>query len=1495
MPGGPADKYGNRFEGRWTVHCIVELLRERIGALELEPPGEAGVGVEFVAQRGGNLEHHQVKSGRSRGQWTIHRLSGEGVLENVRAKLTADPNSTFVLVTEAPADELHILCTRARESSSLDDFESRLGADLQAAWHRLKAAWPELAPHECLGLLTRIWDIQWSEEALRTLLTTELESLIHASPDTTCSVLAQFALDRLSGRLIADDVWTHLEAQDLRPTNWAQDSTVAQAVREARDRYLRPYRDEAIQGIPIPRQETGAAIDLLLSKYPGVVLITGPGGIGKSGVAAQVVEALVESEHPALPLRADLLEPTQLPRAIGEQIGLPASPAAVLGALSVGRRSVLVIDQLDSVSLTSGRNPEFWRCLRELIEEARHQHEMSVLIVCRRFDLQNDDRLRALSEQFGGPAKVVEVGALAEQTVNDVIASVGISPESLRGNQRELLSIPLHLRLLTLLVAKSNASALDFETANDLFEKFWEHKRQRVAERMTPRTARYAPTLEAICERMSLEESLSAPHAAFDEFADEVLILISEHVLIEDGGRVAFFHQGFFDYAFARAFSARTENLTGYLTDRDQGLFRRAQVRQVLLYERDNDRDRYLSDLKSVLTDSRIRFHLKRTVLDLLSTLTNPTPEEWAILGEEIDNDASFRQHVLSMVAASPPWFDLLVDDGAITRWLSGEDEHVSEAVTILGRIQRQRPARVAELLTPFIDKSEEWNNRLRWVAEWADTADQATFEFFMRLLRGGLLDEARGPIAVNSDFWSLVYPLHEQRPTWASELIGAYFRRRLELARKAGISNPFDSSKGTIPDTQNTEIVVTSAKRAPQDFVRNVFPFMAEVCNQTVDKDKPPLRRDPVWSFRYPSETYSLSSALLVGMEHALRGLAQSDSTAFLKVVEEYGEFGSDTLDFLLARGFLGGPIELADEAIDFLIAVPDRLHLGYASEMSWASRELLSWALPACSQSRREKALSVLMAYYPSWESSEGGHRRRGECQYVLLSGLPVELLTDEARKRLEELQRKFKFVPELPESPEAYMVGSPISEENAELMTDDQWLKAMTKYSSDWGESHGPEGGGAIQLSRVLRTKVSDDPRRFVELMERAPDNINPSYFSAVLEGLGDPQSGAEIDLFERACDRCHGLPGKPCGMAIVRAITQRANDPIPEALVNMAAWYSLNDSDPEKETWEERSQGGERYYGGSIHTAGINSVRGEAAEALAAILFSENDYYDILKPTLEQLVNDPRISVRSCAARCLLALLKNHRADAISLFLLLVDTKEELLGTPYIEQFLYYALRTDWDDLRSVVETMISSEIPDVAIAGARQGCLASLVIDEASDLRVRCLAGNAPTRGGAAEIFATNLRTTSHRTICEQALRQLFNDQESDVRKKAARCFDQLEGRELEDFAPLAIEFIDSKAFEDANDSLLRALETCEVAVPDVTCRFAERFVEMAGAASGDIRTAAAGNSADVSQLIVRVYSQTTDDATRERALDVIDRMSELRSYGLEGALEAFER
>jgi hypothetical protein len=472
VSGGIADKYGNRFEGRWTVHCLAQLLRERAQKIDLEPPGSAGEGVEFVLWRGGKAEHHQVKAGRSGGQWTIARLGRENVLGSFARKLQSDPECVCVLVTEAAADRLADLSARARQSSSPGEFEARLTEELRLVWQQVRQVWSGMSVEQAVAAIARVRHERWDEAGLVTLLGAELESLLTGPAETTVAVLAQYALDRLSGTVIASDVWNHLAEQGIRPTNWAHDASVAQALSDATDRYERLHHNEAILGASLHRSESDAVLQLLLDSDPGLTFVTGEGGMGKSGVLTEVVGMLRANGTPVLAIRADNLRPTQLPHDVGEQVGLPGSPGAVLAAQAAGRRSVLIIDQLDSVSLISGRHPDFWHCLRQVLDEARLQPEVSVLLACRQFDLENDDRFKAMAAE----ATILPVSQLSDAAVNAVLSDLKLDPTALTPSQRQLLRVPLHLRLLTSVVSEGGTVALTFKTAKDLFDRFWERR-----------------------------------------------------------------------------------------------------------------------------------------------------------------------------------------------------------------------------------------------------------------------------------------------------------------------------------------------------------------------------------------------------------------------------------------------------------------------------------------------------------------------------------------------------------------------------------------------------------------------------------------------------------------------------------------------------------------------------------------------------------------------------------------------------------------------------------------------------------------------------------------------------------------------------------------------------------------------------------------------------------------------------------------------------------
>jgi len=458
----------------------------------------------------------------------------------------------------------------------------------------------------------------------------------------------------------------------------------------------------------------------------------------------------------------------------------------------------------------------------------------------------------------------------------------------------------------------------------------------------------------------------------------------------------------------------------------------------------------------------------------------------------------------------------------------------------------------------------------------------------------------------------------------------------------------------------------------------------------------------------------------------------------------------------------------------------------------------------------------------------------------------------------------------------------------------MTDDQWLRAIAHYGHEVTfERHGALRGGVLQLSRQLESQVKEDPARFAALVHHFPDTTHPYYFAAVLRGLTDAHLDVETVL--HVCQRCHRLSGHPCGREIPGLIAHFSLGSLPEDALALVAWYATEDPDPTEERWRRQEQHNERSLGELIHTAAINSVRGIAAEAVRDLIFHDKSRIDYLTPILEKMVRDPSLTVRSNVAATLIAVLRHERDVAIRYFQQLCEADDDLLSTPYVERFLYYALSTHFVVLAPIVERMIASDIPEVATTGARQACLASLSLEEAHPLAERCLAGTVAQRIGAAEVFAANLHIAGLRAFCEEALVQLFDDPEESVRAAASACFRSLRGEDIAYFVRLIEAFVQSRAFAKHYHEVIYPLTQTTSLLSAVTCVVCERFLEIVGFDAADIRTGSSADAHQVSQLIVRVYSQTTDSALQTRCLDVIDRMTEIGAYGLEDALESYNR
>ncbi len=773
LTGGHANKFGNRYEGRWTVRCLIHLLMEEAECIHLEPVGSEGEGVEFCLERNGRREYHQVKRQQSgKGNWSIADLNRVGVLGSFYQKLEhLDSVCFFISTQSSPLSEL---AERARTANNCDEFLQYFSQSKSAVKDlaSLKSRWSNAENYqELFDKLARTHFIAEGETHLQNTNNALLRFLVTGDPNNTAAVLAQFALDNINKSITAHDLWTFLEDRGIRPQDYSKDKSVVTSVKKIVGSYLDSFIPIQVDGEPITliREEISALQDWVSVSKSRFAFLAGEAGSGKSAVSHQFVSEMAQKGLPVLAFRLDRMEPVANTRDLGRQLGeLPDSPAVVLANLAKEHDCLLVIDQLDAVSQISGRHPHFFERVSELLHEAATYQNMRVLLVTRTFDLENDSRFSDIRKRFGD-TPIITVGRLGDDQLNEVLTKLHIQPSLLTKKQRELLSLPLHLYLFTEVVQRQEDNLGWVVSAGALYERFWEFKRQRIKD-VCGRDNNWSQVVRTLCQGMSRKQSLSLLWPALTEIEDTALAMVSEHVLVRDGNRIAFFHEGFFDYAFARHFVTEGQVLHKFLIEEGQDLFRRGQVRQVLFYLRDNDRQDYLTQLSTLLNIDGIRFHIQKLVFQLLRMVQEPQKDEWNIISSFLAWPKNeYGQAALHAISGTPGWFDLLQEQGVLAEWLnSSNKECLEDIMWFLYSQVEHRPEPIIGLLQDKLKTSSEWNQRIfQFVRRLREVRkNRLLFEFYMEVWT---LPEASHDA---DSYWSVLYSLEKTEPEWAVDAL---------------------------------------------------------------------------------------------------------------------------------------------------------------------------------------------------------------------------------------------------------------------------------------------------------------------------------------------------------------------------------------------------------------------------------------------------------------------------------------------------------------------------------------------------------------------------------------------------------------------------------------------------------------------------------------------------------------------------------------------------
>ncbi|GAA1992844.1 hypothetical protein [Kitasatospora viridis] len=1156
--GGLADKIGNRYEGRHAVLRLLQLMDEEHDSVRvrLEQPGEDSF-EWWVEHRNGSRTYTQVKRQLAGDeQWTTATLVAKGIIKDFGKRIEAESTARCEFCSTLSASHLQELSDSARMAGNLKEFEDVFAAaeDKKKSWNRIRGEWDWWSPEESRQALRNVTVAVISEPLLETLLEVQARMLVAGNPETAISLLGSYLEDHLCEEITAQDLWDYLAGKDLTPNDWGKDPSTRARINTLNQTYVHGVAADRGPLAAIRRKEAATTAGLLTSMAcePSVVAVTGVAGMGKSDLLGQVVEELTTPSAVGtgpmpvvLAARLDRLAGEFRDAAgLGAVLGLPESPAVVLSRLAAGGPAVLVLDQVDAFSSISGRHPERFHAVTETLRQADAMG-VRVLLACRTFDFTEDDRMLGLAVP-AVDSQPIDLGPLPVEDVERELAAADLTLTALPPTLRELVRAPLHLRMLVTLRQRGEDVG-GITTRLHLFDRFFKNVIREVQQ--TSPGAPVEVATAVLAQRLSDHQELTAPEARLSQYRTTVDQLISAGWLRKSEGRIGFAHEAFFDYAYAYHHASEERSLLDLLRSAEQHLFRRSQVRQILTLEREQDRNRYLSDLRDVLGAPDVRPHIKELVIAVVTSVPDPTPEEWkalTVLGDGRTEPLADRAHALA--ARSPVFGELLLTEGVVAGYLADPDT-AGFGAWLCQILVRNHPDQVAALLQPHAAEPA-LAQRIIGVINLAPLADSdAVVELFETLITAGVTDDPR------HDVFTLLYATTDTAAASGARIAAAYMRRRLDLhlAEQPPVATAADQEDEQRPDTQEPEtgagsptapapasvqllgigrhtasdVIGKLAGQDPAAFVHHILPVVRAASAATrTGQSAANGETDATFPYR-PSQPPAVGSdndVVLGHLTQALRTASAAGDAEAHAAVREMAASDLATEQVLAAAAFAVGHTDLLDDALTWLNEGPFAFTQGWLFHPSVFSAETLAHVCqhrtPEQTSTAQQRAASATNS------AEERGKIPKGTVARRLLAGIPAAQLTPETLQRRAELDTRLganKTAAAAGQPPTGFggfmPLRPPISLNDVENMADVELAQQLNNHTADgpaW-QDNGQILGGAISVAEIVTTATERNPERFTALLEGA-NPLPGIYTAAILRGLDKARAGQRATVVQ-----------------------------------------------------------------------------------------------------------------------------------------------------------------------------------------------------------------------------------------------------------------------------------------------------------------------------------------------------------------------------------------
>ncbi len=1184
--------------------------------------------------------------------WGLMDLRHSKVLLQLKEQFLKTPEAKLYFVSQSPCPLFQEVLPRGSFCSSKEELMIILGPNNYVAdWDKLRE---ELgfSDEAMIGFSRQVtYKHIIDTEEIRKLILQKFEGHVTNSGFVP-NCLYQLAIEAGKKGIVIDKdhIIKHLERNDIHAKPHLKPELLLERLSDE-SATLKSISNTFLKDCHINRKEIRQLLDWLNAplsenKTP-IAVLTGKAGCGKSVIFRDLLENLGNENIPVLGIKTDLYMKDSiqlLSRELNLVDGIKETLASIVERFG---RAVILLDQIDTLSQTLSTDRKIINTYVNLISQLSLVKNLRIIISCRTFDLKYDPLLRSFEDKC-----TIEVSDLNEEEISFVLSKLGVEKSRISKTLMELFKIPLRLKVFCD-IYKEGINLNSLKTLQDLYDSLWD---QRIlsATNNTP----VLDAIETVTRKMDESKSTSVVFALLDKNDVGRRHLLSQSILIRQKNMLQFFHQSFFDYCYSRTFLTHYDSLIGILLQQHQGLFIRPQIKQVLTHLRGSEFQKYLKELKELLTNKSIRFHIWLLVVNQLAFLEDPTDEEWQAIKPLLDRDPNFRMHFIDGLQ-SEQWLKYLINKGYLHSFLESSD---SELINLIAWKLSVLINIFTETIIDFLSGFPEINKRDEYICNVLIRLDHWENDKAVQVFGDKLKVLKNSPGRYS--YYHILGKLLPYKPEVVSKIFFIDLSERLNVV---GLQEDFGRNFCDYHDVAIfKKILMWNEDIALSEGLSTV----SELAERTKHEGKYNFYDDKAFgAFGHFERDLYEHWKFLTLITEKLESIAQNDKVRFLKLVSRIEETNSITLLRLLIVGFLANPGMYVKEGFKLLTREGILEELTSDEYAGHELRSLLNNLYRFLSAEEKGLINNLILSVAPDWEKDrwKGGPSRAGYSRYRLLCAIPKDELVNypSMKKDFHELERKFgRYEEKPPKVSKVVSVGPPLEGKAYEKMTPAQWIASFKRYddSTGWnGQRREFLKGGLVEHSRAFTEQVSKRPDEFYDFIFSLGKrtDISVAYLAAGLDGL--VKAKFDIEKVKKLVKEYWKAKDSGFRREIIRAMDYLdKEDNLDLELISILEEYALKDPDPDKELWMVDAGRGTPYYGGDPLTHGINTVRGAAAERLAIHGF-KTPYPDKIFEIMEEVTNDPSVSVRCCLIRFLQGMLKWDREKTFSIFMKLGEEK------------------------------------------------------------------------------------------------------------------------------------------------------------------------------------------------------------------------------------------